>query len=195
MTWYAAVAFCRWLTHRATETPALLPGAPANAAGWRITLPTEWQWEKAARGHDGREYPWGPEYQVGFANVDETYSFGGREPVGKNYLQQEQRRGHVPAGRHAGGGVRPERQRVGVVSERICRTLLVSRKAAMPTASCGAVPGAFIQSMLSRPPASGILLFTGITSSVFGWWRCGVWRPLFPNSSALCSSALRSLIV
>jgi eukaryotic-like serine/threonine-protein kinase len=42
--WFGAVAYSRWRADR-------------DALPWR--LPSEWEWEKAARGVDGRSYPWG----------------------------------------------------------------------------------------------------------------------------------------
>jgi formylglycine-generating enzyme required for sulfatase activity len=57
VNWYEAVAFTRWLSAQ---------------LGYTITLPTEAQWEKAARGDNGRDYPWGNRFQSGDANAHEV---------------------------------------------------------------------------------------------------------------------------
>jgi formylglycine-generating enzyme required for sulfatase activity len=59
VTWYEAYAYCAWL---------------AEATGRPYRLPTEAEWERAARGTDGRFYPWGNEYIQGYANIDEKAS-------------------------------------------------------------------------------------------------------------------------
>jgi formylglycine-generating enzyme required for sulfatase activity len=55
ITWLEALAYCQWLADL-TERP--------------YTLPNEAQWEKAARGVDGRLYPWGNEWEDGRCNAD-----------------------------------------------------------------------------------------------------------------------------
>ena len=57
LSWYEAEAYCHWLN-------AQLP------AGQAVRLPTEAEWEWAARGPEGWIYPWGDDWQAWRCNGD-----------------------------------------------------------------------------------------------------------------------------
>ncbi|MCP4110443.1 MAG: SUMF1/EgtB/PvdO family nonheme iron enzyme, partial [Desulfobacteraceae bacterium] len=62
VSWNDAVEYCKWLTEKLKE----------KGCNWKIQLPTEAQWEKAARGEDGRFYPWGNNPDPDRANYVDT---------------------------------------------------------------------------------------------------------------------------
>lgn len=67
VSWSDAVAFCQWASGRTGQT---------------VRLPTEAEWEKAARGTDGRIYPWGDRWQTGRCNNQDA-GINGTTPVGQ----------------------------------------------------------------------------------------------------------------
>jgi len=74
VTWYEALAFTRWLSDALREQGQL-------PQGWQVRLPSEAEWEKAARGADGRCFPWGETLTPQHANYVET-GIGATNAVG-----------------------------------------------------------------------------------------------------------------
>ncbi len=68
VNWDSAVAYCNWLSAK---------------TGQKYRLPTEAEWEKAARGTDGRRYPWGNTIDHSFANYVGTAAFDTGTQVGR----------------------------------------------------------------------------------------------------------------
>jgi len=68
VSWHDATAYCGWLTGKLNT-------------GKIVTLPTEAQWEMAARGTDGRRYLWGDKPDANKANYNDT-GIGATSPVG-----------------------------------------------------------------------------------------------------------------
>jgi formylglycine-generating enzyme required for sulfatase activity len=67
VNWNDAMAYCKWLGEK---------------SGLPVTLPSETEWEKAARGKYGRIYPWGDEFNNDKCNTRDSGIYH-TTPVGK----------------------------------------------------------------------------------------------------------------
>ena len=67
VNWDSAAAYCNWLSAK---------------TGKKYRLPTEAEWEKAARGTDQRRYPWGNNIDRSYANYVGAQPFDTGRPAG-----------------------------------------------------------------------------------------------------------------
>lgn len=79
VSWYEALAFCRWLAHKLNKP---------------VTLPTEMQWQRAAQGDDGREFPYGPQFDPKKCNTSAS-----NDPMSTQTTDVD----HYPEGKSAFG--------------------------------------------------------------------------------------------
>ncbi|AUB84295.1 SUMF1/EgtB/PvdO family nonheme iron enzyme [Candidatus Thiodictyon syntrophicum] len=133
--WREAIAYCRWL-HQALLQGSVLAGSEAarlvRQGSWQVSLPSELEWEVAARGGQRHlVYPWGDAQDPNAANCGDSgigdtsavgcfpaNGFGLYDMIGNVW---EWTRSHYAGGYGEMSGSAPEDLEVGDVQSRVVR--------------------------------------------------------------------------
>ena len=163
VNWDSAVAYGNWLSAK---------------TGRKYRLPTEAEWEKAARGTDQRRFPWGNTIDRSFANFVGSQTFDTGRPVG---FYDGSKRGDLqthsnasPYGASTWRAMSWSGARIGTIAattrslrERIRKDLTRAR-----IASSAAGRSSWRPSSSARPRARR----HGRRFKVIGWWGSGLCR-------------------
>lgn len=184
VSWHEARAYCEWLNERLATSPVLEGIAVARLVRegrWRIVLPSELEWEKAARGGlPDAVYPWGDTPDPDRANYDDS-GIGDTSAVGcfpANGFGLHDTIGNVWEWTRSLWVAYPYKPTI--------RTVKTSTRGTTNRGSCAAARGTTFAPSPAAAAATGFALTTGTSASVFGWC-CG--PPTF-HSSDLCCSGL-----
>ncbi|MGH8548714.1 MAG: formylglycine-generating enzyme family protein, partial [Methylococcales bacterium] len=184
VSWQEALAYCNWLNDLLKNVEAVASSeisGRVRSGRWRVDLPSELEWEKAARGDlRDRIFPWGDEPDPNRANYDESQiadtsavgcfppnDFGLYDMIGNVWEWTRSLWGKD------WGSL--------ISSILICATIRDAKLWMRATPSCGscaAVRGAAAEAAPAAPTATGFSRSTATTTWVFGW--CCV-PPLFPS--------------
>jgi hypothetical protein len=145
VSWFEAEAYCNWLNQQLTMIP-LAKGQLARLEKIVVRLAREEEWERAARDIDGREYPWGKDFDPAKANTSESGRIGTTAIC--TYPQ-----GATPTGIYDLSGNVWEWTMTPLEKYRVLR----------------GVPGTLYIVTLAVLPAAGTLPTTSTTTSVFEW--------------------------
>jgi formylglycine-generating enzyme required for sulfatase activity len=75
VSWFDSMAFCAWLSaamESRDQTPQGKPFDIQSLETWRVLLPTEQEWQRAALGDRDWQYPWGNQLDEKYGNFAGT---------------------------------------------------------------------------------------------------------------------------